>query len=100
MGFLIASLTYFAILLVVSAPAMFMARRHNRPVLVKRFVTASAVAGVFCGIVDAGSQRLVDNCEAEGNPSCFDAGGDGMIVLLIGAFLAASLLWSYLLATD
>jgi hypothetical protein len=99
-GFLVSSLTYFLILLVVSAPALFMARRRNRPVLIKRFMTAAAVGGTFCGIVAAGSQRLVNQCEAEGNPSCFDAGADGMIILLIVGFLGASLLWTYLLFND
>lgn len=100
MSFVVSSLTYFLILLLVSAPALFMARRHNRRVLIKRFVTAAAIGGTFCGVIAAGSQRLINQCEAEGNPSCFDAGADGMIILLIGAFLAASLLWTYLMATD
>lgn len=100
MSFLISSLIYFLILLLVSAPALFMARRRNRPVLIKRFVAGAAIGGAFCGVIAAGSQRLINQCEEEGNTSCFDAGADGMIVLLIGLFVGASLLWTYLLFVD
>lgn len=100
MRFLTSSLLHFLILLAASAPVLFFAYRNRRRTLIKRFVTAAAIGGVFCGVITAGSQRLVDQCEAEGNPSCFDAGADGMIIMVIGGFIGASLLWTYFLATD
>lgn len=100
MRFLTSSLLHFLILLVVCAPVLFFAYRNKRRTLIKRFVTATAIGGVFCGVITAGSQRLVDRCVAEGNTSCFDAGADGMKLMLIGGFLCASVLWTYFLATD
>ena len=100
MSFLLSALYHFALLLLVSTPVLFMARRQHRALLFQRFILACALGGVFCGIVAAGSQRLVDQCEAEGNSSCFDAGADGMIMVLVGGFFATSAVWAYLLFTD
>ncbi|MEM7323738.1 MAG: hypothetical protein AAF531_11690 [Actinomycetota bacterium] len=100
MTFVVWTLIYAAVLLAVSGPALFMAWRRSRIPVLKRFVIACVVGGAFCGIVTAGSKRLVDRCEAEGNPSCFDAGADGMILLFIVGFLFTSLLFTYILATD
>lgn len=100
MTFITSSLFYFGLLVVICGPVFFLARRTRRFHLAKRFLQAAAVGGLMCGIVAAGQARLVSQCEAEGNTACFDAGADGMKIMVVAGFIGASLLWTYFLATD
>ena len=76
--------------LVLGTPLFLMARRKGRPELLRKFVIGAAGIGLFCGLVAAGSERLVNQCDAAGNPTCIDYGGAGFQVFaLFGYALVA-----------
>ncbi len=101
-SFLLATVGLVALFLAFSVPAVVAARRNRRryPEAERKFLTAAVVCGVLCAILLAISNRLVDQCLAEGNTQCADAGGIGPIVLIGVGFLAVSLFRTYLMIVD
>ncbi len=76
--------------LVLGTPLFLMARRKGRPEVLRKFVIGAAGIGLFCGLVAAGSERLVNRCDAAGNPTCIDYGAAGFQVFaLVGYALVA-----------
>ncbi len=76
--------------LVLGTPLFRIARRKGRPEVIRRFVIGAASIGLFCGLVAAGSERLVSQCEVAGNPTCIDYGAAGFqIFALFGYALVA-----------
>lgn len=100
MDFVVTVLTYTGLLLVFSAPVVIVAARQRRSATVKRFLLIALGLGLFCGLMVAGSNELIAQCEAEGNSRCFDAGASGLVVLILGGFLLTSIVKAYLFATD
>lgn len=85
-----ASAGFVALFLLICVPPMLIARRIDEPGTIRRFTVASAIAGVFLGVVVGTSRRLTDQCVAEGNTQCFDAGATGLIYLVIFGFVVVS----------
>jgi TM2 domain-containing membrane protein YozV len=76
--------------LVLGIPLFLMAHRKGRPEVLRKFFVGAAGIGLFCGLVAAGSERLLNQCDAAGNPTCIDYGGAGFQVFaLIGYALVA-----------
>jgi len=76
--------------LVLGIPLFVMARRKGRPKVLRKFVIGAAGIGLFCGLVAAGSERLVNQCDVAGNATCIDYGGAGFQVFaLVGYALVA-----------
>jgi hypothetical protein len=100
--FVLASVGFVALLLVFSVPAVLVARRDPRrhPGVVRKFVIGAVLTGLVCGSLYAISDRLVDQCLAEGNTQCHDAGGTGILVMIAGGFLAVSSARAYFMYTD
>jgi hypothetical protein len=51
-------------------------------------------------VVAASSARLVNQCEAAGNPDCLDFGSTGIQMLFLGGYGLAVLLTAYLIQRD
>lgn len=96
----VTTLGYTALLLMFSAPAIFMARRRSSPDTTRRFLIAAVACGLACAILAAGSRRLEAQCEAEGNTQCVDYGASGLLLIIIVAFLCTALVRTYLLVRD
>ncbi len=76
--------------LVLGIPLFLMARRKGRPEVFRKFVIGAAGIGLFCGLIAAGSEKLVNQCEVAGNSTCIDFGGAGFQVFaLVGYALVA-----------
>ena len=95
-----ASLIYTAIMLIFSGPVLFVARQRELPKMARRFLIAAGVCGLICGVLSAGSERLVNQCEAAGNLSCVDSGSSGFQLMIVAGYLGTSLVRSYLVAHD
>ena len=80
---------YTLLMLVFAAPAMFVARRAGRPAIAKRFLIAAPICGLVCGITAAGSQRLINRCLDAGHKQCYDAGGTGIVAMVVVGMLGA-----------
>ncbi|MEM9565112.1 MAG: hypothetical protein AAGA93_20985 [Actinomycetota bacterium] len=91
-----------ALFLAFSVPAVIAARRNRRryPDAERKFVLGAIGCGLVCAVLLAISDRLVDQCLAEGNTQCDDAGGIGPIVMIGVGFLAVSLFRTYLMVVD
>ena len=72
--------------LVLGTPLFLMARRKGRPEVIRRFVIGAAGIGLFCGLVAAGSETLVNQCEVAGNPTCIDYGGTGFQIFALSGY--------------
>ena len=101
LSFLATLVIYVLALVACSLPAVVMARRrpYHRSAG-RKFLLAGLACGLFCGLVVASSDRLIEQCEAEGNTQCFDSGATGLVTLIVVGFLATSLVRAYLMATD
>jgi len=87
---IIASFLFSGAALVLGTPLFLMARRKGRPEILRRFFIGAAGIGLFCGLVSARSERLVNQCEVAGNPTCIDYGAVGFqIFALFGYALGA-----------
>ncbi len=86
----IASFQFGVAALVLGTPLFLTARRKGRPEVLRKFIVGAAGIGLFCGLVTAGSERLVNQCAFAGNPTCIDYGGAGFQVFaLVGYALVA-----------
>jgi hypothetical protein len=63
-------------------------------------LVAAAVVSVLCALVAAGSERLVDQCEAAGNLDCVDFGGTGLQLLFVAGYGVPALVRAFLLARE
>lgn len=99
-AFLIAFLAYLAAGVLLWIPLAVIGRRRRRAKTVRRYLIGAAVAGFICALIVASSERLVNQCEAAGNPGCFDVGSAGLQLLFIGGYGFAVLLAAFLIYRD
>ncbi len=100
--FLVATVGFVALMLVFSLPAILVARQDRRRHrgVDQKFAAAAVGVGVLCGVLVGISRRLVDQCTAQGNTQCHDAGGTGLVALIAIGFLAVSTVRAYLMFND
>lgn len=86
--FLTGSALVTALLVVCSSPALIVAWRRRKTSTIKRFLLASAGAGIlFGGLGAVTSQKLVGQCISERNTGCVDSGFQGLVFLVAVIFL-------------
>ncbi len=85
--FLTTLLKVTAVLLLLSVPVFLLARKRADTEISRKFVIGASAVGLFCAVAEAGAHRQIANCEAAGNPSCFDSGGAGIQLLAIASFV-------------
>ncbi len=90
-AFLTGLAVYGGLLLLASAPLLFMTRRLGRPKISRGFLMTAAVVAVLSAATAAGSAKLVAQCEAVGNSNCIDSGGAGFQLLLVGGYAVIAL---------
>ena len=66
------------ILLLLTIPTFYLAWRNGQKRTIRRFLIAAVVVGFVVAVIAASSGQLLDQCEAENNRACFDAGSAGM----------------------
>lgn len=97
----VAIIGYAALFLLIGAPAILLARRRSEEApTVRRFIRAAVGAGLFFGIMAAGSRRLVAQCLDNGNPNCHDYGATGLVAVVIAGFVITSGFTTWRLITD
>jgi len=99
-AFISSFFRYTAVLGVLSIPALVIARREGKPQMARRFLIATLVIGLICGVLAAGSSQLVAQCADVGNTNCVDFGTTGLHITAVVIFGATSLTRAYLVATD
>ncbi len=98
--FLIAFLIFTGVALALWIPLAVIGRRKGRHKTVTRYVYGAIGTGVVCALVASSSERLVDQCEVAGNPTCIDFGATGIQMLLLGGYGFAVLLNAFLVYRD
>ncbi len=93
--FFVALLLFTGILLVLGSPVFVVAQRRDRKETARGFLIASGIVGLLCAIIAVGSERLVSQCEAAGNPSCLDSGAKGLQLVLVGGYVLAAWVIAY-----
>lgn len=99
-GFFVASVGFTALSLVLGLPLFLVAHRQEQHQLIRQFFMGAVVVGVICGVLDASSQRLVDDCERAGNPQCFDYGSTGLQSIAVAAYATIAWIKAYLLVSS
>jgi hypothetical protein len=98
--FLLALLLHTAAAVVLWLPLAWIGRRRRRMGTVRRYLVGAAATGLVCAVVAASSERLVNQCEAAGNPDCLDFGSTGIQIIFLGGYGLAVLLTAYLIHRD
>jgi hypothetical protein len=68
--------------------------------MIKRFVIAAVGAGLFCGVLEMNSERLVAQCVAAREVDCVDYGAAGIQALVLIGYGATALLRAWLLRDE
>lgn len=89
-----------AIVALLFAPVLYLARRRGQTGTIRSFAIAGLVVVALCIAVAVSSDRLVDQCLEAGNTQCSDRGSSGMQALFMGGFGIAAGLRSYFLWKD
>lgn len=72
--------------MLVASPTLFLAWRKGHKKKFRSFLIGAAGLGMVLAAVSASSTRLLEQCEAENNRSCFDYGSVGMRLTFIVIF--------------
>jgi hypothetical protein len=95
--FLIRFLTVSILLIGLSSPLLVLARRKRSDHTGRNFIISALVVAVLCGVLAESSARLVRQCFESGSPGCIDIGAAGFQALLIGVYLVAAWVMTYVI---
>jgi len=90
-------LTVSGLLIGLSLPLLYLARRKRADHTARNFVLAALMVGLLSGILAESSERLVAQCFESGSPGCVDIGASGFQALLIGVYVLAAGAMTYLI---
>lgn len=95
--FLQGTLLFLVIGLVINLPLAFLARRRGRQKLLVRSLLIVLAVAMCCGAMEFGSERLTNQCLANGNPvyNCGTYGEAGMQALFVVGLAIFSWLNAY-----
>lgn len=88
--FITSYVIFTGLLLVLSAPATYVAWRKDRISTMRNFMVGAVAVGLPCAVLDVVSERQVAQCLDAGLSDCIDAGRAGLQLLFVGLFAAAA----------
>lgn len=88
--FLSRFLTVSGLLIGLSLPLLYLARRKRADHTARNFILGALAVGLLCGILAESSERLIAQCFESGSPGCVDIGASGFQTLLIGLYAVAA----------
>ena len=98
--FIVELVVFFAILAVATLPhervSKIVRRRYDR----KKWMRAAGITALFCAVLGWSSRSLQQDCLAERNNGCVDAGGVGTQLVVLGGFVAFALISAYFAYRD
>ena len=83
-------LRFLALLAVLGTPLWVVAARVGRTRTIRNFALGAAVVALASALMAYVSERQMAQCEAAGNPSCFDYGTTGFHLLMVFVFVVTS----------
>lgn len=92
-----ALLIFSGIVAVGGIPLWLVASRLRRRLTLRNYAIAGAVVAVTSALVEVASDRAVAQCEAAGNPTCFDPGGTGLQLVMLAFYFIANWYVAFLL---
>ena len=98
--FFTATLLFTGLSLLLAVPVIVAAYRRGRSQMIKRFLISGLAVGLFCGALEANSERLVNQCIAARLVDCVDYGAAGIQVLAVAGFGFTALLKAWLLRDE
>ena len=98
--FLVEFVVFAAVLATAALPLGWVGRRAGRSSLQGRWFKRAIIVALVAAVLSWSSRDLTGKCEAASNRACFDIGGTGVIVLLVGGFVLWALISAWLLYHD
>lgn len=98
--FLMSLLVFCGVVVVAGAPLWLVALRRDRRLTIRNYGLAGLTVAVLCALVEVASRRAEAQCEAAGNPTCYDPGGPGLQIVMVGIYLIANWYVAYMLWKD
>lgn len=98
--FLLGTLLYGGIFLAFTLPIAILAPRHGNTETPRRFLIAAGVLTLLSASIVTTREQLVSQCEAVGNTACWDYGGTGLLLLLVGPYAVVALIRAFYLYRD
>ena len=92
MLFLGELLIFASLFAAASAPVAIAAWRKGHHTTLRKFTWGASGLAVVCAVISTTSQSLQARCMAAGNPTCNDYGSAGMVVLIVGVYVAVALI--------
>lgn len=78
------------LLVLLSAPLFVLAWQRERLITARNFLATAGVIALFAGFMVHNSERQIEQCRAAGNPSCWDSGTAGLMIVFIGTYAVVS----------
>lgn len=98
--FVIAFLAFSGIVAALGLPLWVVAGRRRRHTTIRNYAAGGAIVVLLCATVEVASRRAEAQCEAVGNPSCYDPGGPGLQMVMLGVYLIFTWYVAYMMWRD
>jgi len=98
--FLLATLLYGGIFLLLTLPIAILAPRKGYSETPRRFLIAAVILTFLSASIVTTREQLVSQCEAVGNTACWDYGGTGLLLLLVGPYAVVALARAFYIYWD
>lgn len=90
MTFFTTFLVFLALLGALGSPLWVVAARRGRTRTIRNFAIGAGLVSLASGLMAYISERQMAQCEAAGNPSCFDYGTTGFQILMVFVFVVVA----------
>ena len=97
MVFITALVIFVGIVGLVGLPLWFVAGQRFRWHTIRNYAVSGLVVALLCAFVEVATVRAEEQCAAAGNPTCYDPGGPGLQMVMVGVYLVANWATAYLM---
>ncbi len=82
---------WIGLLLLVSVPVIYFARRQGRTSTIRNFLVAAVAVALAVALTRVVGDLSLEQCYEAGNRQCIDPGSVGLGVLFVGGYIVVAL---------